>query len=101
MKKTIEFNSRFNIGTIVYGVLDGKIVKGKIINIEYKLEENFLKEPKKEINYGVCIFGDKRPFPKSTIDFYIDNNSIWFETITEVKNNLINQIKNKENEEND
>lgn len=100
MKKVIDFNSKFSIGTIVYGVLSGKIVKGKIVAIEYNLKENILKEPKKEIQYGICILSKEKPLPNNIVDFFTSNDSFWFETITEVKNYLSTQIKNTENEEN-
>lgn len=97
--KKVEFNSKFSIGTIVYGVLGGKIVKGKIVAIEYNLKENILKEPKEEVQYGICILSKEKPLPNNIVDFFINNDSFWFETITEVKNCLSTQIKNIENEE--
>ena len=35
MKKTIEFNPKYNLGDIVYGIHDNKAVKAKITEINY------------------------------------------------------------------
>ena len=43
MKKTVEFNSKFNLGDVVYGIEHNVTVKAKIICINYSKQDTLVK----------------------------------------------------------
>ena len=85
MKKTVEFNSKFNLGDVVYGIEHNVTVKAKIICINYSKQDTLVKE-----NTINCASYDATPLDNSLNKYYIrDDSKNWFKT----KDELIDYMK--------
>ena len=93
MKKVIEFNPKYNLGDIVYGIFNNKAVKAKIISINYNRRSTLVSEDFiNRITYEVtpldnsfdtyCINGDN--------DYSMDG--VWFKSKDDIVDYLKTQI---------
>ena len=88
MKKTVEFNSKFNLGDVVYGIEHNVTVKAKIICINYSKQDTLVKE-----NTINCASYDATPLDNSLNKYYIrDDSKNWFKTKDELIDYLKTQI---------
>ena len=89
MKKTVEFNTRFNLGDIVYGIdINNKSTKAKITSIVYNQKDTVATENYiNEVNYEATLLD-------GSIDIcYINKYSKnWFKSKDELIDYLKTQI---------
>ena len=90
MKKTVEFNTRFNLGDIVYGIEHNVAVKAKIICINYS------KQTIKEFKKGLAIL-KKAYIYAQRIDWLLSDDDGEESFHKRLKEELDN-LKNKKNE---
>ena len=88
MKKTVEFNTRFNLDDIVYGIFNNESVKAKITSVYYHKKDTLVKE-----NTINCASYDATPLDNSLNKYYIrDDSKNWFKTKDELIDYLKTQI---------
>ena len=89
MKKTVEFNSKFNLGDVVYGIdINDKSTKAKITSIVYNKKDTVATENYiNEVNYEATLLDG------STNVCYINKHSKnWFKSKDELIDYLKTQI---------
>lgn len=86
MKKTVEFNTRFNLGDIVYGIeAHGKSIKAKITAIVYNKKDTIIAE-----NYINDVSYEATLLDGSSDVYYINKHyKHWFKS----KDDLIDYLK--------
>ena len=88
MKKTVEFNTRFNLGDIVYGMEHNMAVKARITIIDYSKRDTLVRED--DINHASY---EAMPFNNTLGVYYIrDDSKNWFKTKDELIDYLKTQI---------
>ena len=90
MKKTVEFNSKFNLGDVVYGIEHNVTVKAKIICINYS------KETIEEFKKGLSLLRKAYVYAQR-IDWLLSDDDGEESFHKRLKEELGN-LKNKKNE---
>ena len=84
MRTTIEISHRFDLGDIVYAIVDNKVVKGKITRISYSIETEIIDDTSNiSVTYNMFDVNDKKSF------WIKDNNK----TIFKSKDDIIDFLK--------
>lgn len=79
MKKVIEFNPKYNLGDIVYGIFGNEAVKAKIISINYSKKSTFVSE-----DFTNRVSYEAAPLDNRISTYYIEENNkcsidgVWF-----------------------
>lgn len=93
MKKVIEFNPKYNLGDTVYGIFNNKVVKAKIISINYSKKSTLVSE-----DFANRISYEAAPLDNSFNTYYInvDNEhsmeGVWFKSKDDIIDYLKTQI---------
>lgn len=87
MKKTIEVNSKFNVGDVVYVMYNNHVVKGKVKKILYDIEDDIIRGlTTTDIRYSIIDLEDK-------IDMmFFDDSDIIFKSKDDIIDYLKTQI---------
>ena len=95
MKKTVEFNTKFNLGDIVYGIFNNKSVKAKITAVYYHKKDTLVRENfTNEVDYEIEPLNKTFSiYDKGPTQWYInEDDKSWFKTKDELIDYLKTQI---------
>ena len=90
MKKVIEFNPKYNLGDIVYGIFNNEVVKAKITEISYGKRSTLVNN-----DYFTSITYIADSLISSTtyiINKFDKGNGVWFKSKDDVIDYLKTQI---------
>ena len=90
MKKVIEFNPKYNLGDIVYGIFNNEVVKAKITEISYGKRSTLVND-----DYFTSITYIADSLISSTtyiINKFDKGNGVWFKSKDDVIDYLKTQI---------
>ena len=90
MKKVIEFNPKYNLGDIVYGIFNNEVVKAKITEISYGKRSTLVND-----DYFTSITYIADSLISSTtyiINEFDKGNGVWFKLKDDVIDYLKTQI---------
>ena len=90
MKKVIEFNPKYNLGDIVYGIFNNEIVKAKITEISYGKRSTLVND-----DYFTSITYIADSLISSTtyiINKFDKGNGVWFKSKDDIIDYLKTQI---------
>ena len=89
MKKTVEFNTRFNLGDIVYGIdINNKSTKAKITSIVYNKKDTVATENYiNEVNYEATLLDGS-----TDVCYIYKHSKNWFKSKDELIDYLKTQI---------
>ena len=90
MKKVIEFNPKYNLGDIVYGIFNNEVVKAKITEISYGKRSTLVND-----DYFTSITYIADSLISSTtyiINKFDKGNGVWFKSKDDIIDYLKTQI---------
>ena len=90
MKKVIEFNPKYNLGDIVYGIFNNGVVKAKITEINYGKRSTLVND-----DYFTSITYIADSLISSTtyiINKFDKGNGVWFKSKDDIIDYLKTQI---------
>ena len=90
MKKVIEFNPKYNLGDIVYGIFNNEVVKAKITEIGYGKRSTLVND-----DYFTSITYIADSLISSTtyiINKFDKGNGVWFKSKDDIIDYLKTQI---------
>ena len=90
MKKVIEFNPKYNLGDIVYGIFNNEVVKAKITEISYGKRSTLVND-----DYFTSITYIADSLISSTtyiINEFDKGNGVWFKSKDDIIDYLKTQI---------
>ena len=93
MKKVIEFNPKYNLGDIIYGIHDNKVVKAKITSVNYHRKSTLVTDTfLNDVTYGATDVNE------TLESYYIRENTnntvngVWFKSKDDAIDYLKTQI---------
>ena len=90
MKKVIEFNPKYNLGDIVYGIFNNEVVKAKITEISYGKRSTLVND-----DYFTSITYIADSLISTTtyiINKFDKGNGVWFKSKDDIIDYLKTQI---------
>ena len=97
MKKVIEFNPKYNLGDIVYGIFNNEVVKAKITEISYGKRSTLVND-----DYFTSITYIADSLISTTtyiINKFDKGNGVWFKSKDDIIDYLKTQIDKRTTDE--